>query len=389
MKSKAILSLAVFVVQAIICLSAAKGQQSATKPNTKPATVQPQGTAPASQAEKPPPAVPDLITQGKSLYRATRYKPALAKFEEALKQEPENDEALGLAAVTAYRLDNQPQSRDYFLRRAELRGQKDSVKAFSYYRAALSHWRQVHDIVAKFCESKDGRYFAKVPDRHELDVKYGIDNGLDYAERALSITKNFAEAYNIRNLLHSEAALIATSEEKAQEHRQKAVEALRRAIGLAKPAAFGTTKETADFDAPTIRVAEFAARKEDEGKTDDSMMKLLAGGKPVKRIQPGFPSVRAPKDSDPASTGVTADGGAYSLGGGRGALTAAYAPGKVKVEVLIAANGTVVFTHVVDGRSELRGVAIMAARSWKFEPAKFEGKPVQVSGIITFSLRPR
>ncbi|MGH9838806.1 MAG: energy transducer TonB [Blastocatellia bacterium] len=389
MKTSIIRLVAFFGLLALVSLTEAEGRQSATRPSTKPATAQPQGTAPAPQAEKPPPSVSELITQGKSLYRAKKYKPALAKFEEALKQEPENDEALGLAAVTAYRLDNQAQSRGYFLRRAELRGQKGSVKAYSYYRAALSHWRQVHDIVAKFCEPKDGRYFAGVPDRHELDVKYGIDNGLDYAERALSITKNFAEAYNIRNLLHSEAALAATTEEKAAEHRKKAVEALRRAIELAKPAAFGTTNETADFSAPTIRVAEFAARKEEEGKTEDSMMKLLAGGQPLKRVQPGFPSVRAPKDSDPASTGVTADGGAYSLGGGRGALTAAYAPGKVKVEVLIAANGSVVYTHVVDGRSDLRGVAIMAARSWKFAPAKFEGKPVQVSGVIAFNLRPK
>src|SRR6266498_1194912 len=71
-----------------------------------------------------------LIEQGKALYRAQRLKPALAKFEAALKLEPKNDEALSLAAVTAFRLDLQPQSRDYFIRRANLTGQRDSVKAF-------------------------------------------------------------------------------------------------------------------------------------------------------------------------------------------------------------------------------------------------------------------
>jgi TonB family protein len=85
---------------------------------------------------------------------------------------------------------------------------------------------------------------------------------------------------------------------------------------------------------------------------------------------------------------VTAGGGAYSLGAGRGALTAAYTPGIVKVEVLISAAGDVVFAHVVDGRHDLNGSAVMAAREWKFEPAKFEGKPVQVSGVITFDMKP-
>jgi TonB family protein len=69
-------------------------------------------------------------------------------------------------------------------------------------------------------------------------------------------------------------------------------------------------------------------------------------------------------------------------------LTAAYTPGKVKVEVLISATGEVVFGHIVDGRPDLNGAAILAARAWKFEPAKFEGKQVQVSGMITFDMKP-
>ncbi|HMV51965.1 MAG TPA: energy transducer TonB, partial [Blastocatellia bacterium] len=105
-----------------------------------------------------------------------------------------------------------------------------------------------------------------------------------------------------------------------------------------------------------------------------------------------FPSVRPSKTAtdpkDPSGTGVTAEGGAYSLGTGRGALTAAYAPGKVKVEVLVSTDGKVIFTHVVDGRSDLNGAAIVAARSWTFEPAMLDGQPVQVSGVITFDMKP-
>jgi len=74
---------------------------------------------------KSTPSVTQLIDQGKELYRTQRFNPALAKFEAALKMEPNNDEALGLAAVTAFRLDNQPQSRDFFVRRAGLRARID------------------------------------------------------------------------------------------------------------------------------------------------------------------------------------------------------------------------------------------------------------------------
>jgi tetratricopeptide (TPR) repeat protein len=330
-----------------------------------------------------------LIEQGKALYRAQRLKPALAKFEAALKLEPENDEALSLAAVTAFRLDLQPQSRDYFLRRANLTRQKDSVKAFSYYRVALTYWREVHDLVAKFVEIKGNKVVVTTPEQNRADIRSGIKNGLEYADKALAILDNFAEAQNVKNLLHAEAALSADSGEVAIEHRRQSVECLRRAIELSKSLAGAKGGDVADFSLPTIRVSEFAHTDEEEGKIEDPMKALITGGRPVKRTQATFPGARPAKagnQDDPSAKGVTKDGGAYSLGSGRGALTAAYAPGIVKVEVLV--SGAVVFAHVVDGRSDLNGEAILAARAWKFEPAKFEGKQVQVSGVITFDMKP-
>src|SRR5215510_6935293 len=332
-----------------------------------------------------------LIEQGKALYRAQRLKPALAKFEAALKLAPENDEALSFAALTAYRLDIQSQSRAYFLRRANLKGQKDSVKAFSYYRVSLSYWREVHDLVAKFVGIKENNIVVATPEQNRVNIRFGINNGLEYADKALTILDNFAEAQNVKNLLHAEAALSADSEEVAIEHRRQSVECLRRAIELTRSPAGAKGGDVADFSLPTIRVSEFAHTDEEEGKIEDPMKKLITGGRPVKRTQANFPGARSAKagnQDDPSAKGVTKDGGAYSLGAGRGALTAAYAPGIVKVEVLVSSAGDVVFAHVVDGRSDLNGEAILAARAWKFEPAKFEGKPVQVSAVITFDMSP-
>src|SRR5262245_64584433 len=202
---------------------------------------------------------------------------------------------------------------------------------------------------------------------------------------------NFAEAEHVRLLLHAEAALSAEAEETASAHRRQSIESLSRAIELSRSLAGAKGSDVADFSVPTIRVSEFAHTDEEEDKIEDPMKMLIAGGRPIKRTQAIFPGVRPVKSGnqdDPSAKGMTKDGGAYSLGAGRGALTAAYAPGIVKVEVLVSSAGDVVFAHVVDGRSDLNGEAILAARAWKFEPAKFEGKPVQVSAVITFDMSP-
>jgi tetratricopeptide (TPR) repeat protein len=348
-------------------------------------------------AQKPAPgakanlSAAQLVEQGKTLYRAQQFKLALARFEAALKLEPENDEALSLAAATAFRLDLQAQSRDYFIRRAALNGQKDSVKAFSCYMAALTYWREVHDLVAKFVEVEENSVTAAIPEQNREDVRSGIAKGLEYADKALAIMDDYAEAQNVKNLLHAEAALAADSDAEADAHRRRSAECLRRAIELSKSLARAKTGDVADFSAPTVRVSEFAQTDEEEDKIKDPMKNLLTGARPVKRAEAVFPGVspaKAGAQDDPSAKGLTKDGGAYSLGAGRGALTAAYSPGIVKVEVLVSVTGDVVFAHVVDGRSDLNGEAILAARAWKFEPAKFEGKPVQVSGMITFDMKP-
>jgi tetratricopeptide (TPR) repeat protein len=394
MESNRAFSLTIITLVAGANLFAAGSQQI-----SKPAAQTPKPAPPQigkTEAKNQPGAKSDLsaaqlIDQGKALYRAQRFKPALAKFEAVLKLEPENDEALSLAAVTAFRLDLQPQSRDYFIRRANLTGQKDSIKAFSYYRVALTCWREVHDLVAKFGEIKGNKVIVTIPEQNQEDVLFGIGNGLEYADKALAILDDFAEAQNVKNLLHAEAALAAGPGETGDEHRKRSIGYLRRAIELSKALAGAKGGDVADFSLPTIRVSEFAHTDEEEVRIEDPMKTLITGGRPIKRTQAIFPGVRRAKavnQDDPSAKGVTKDGGAYSLGAGRGALTAAYAPGIVKVEVLVSVTGDVVFAHVVDGRSDLTGEAILAARAWKFEPAKFEGKQVQVSGVITFDMKP-
>jgi TonB family protein len=58
--------------------------------------------------------------------------------------------------------------------------------------------------------------------------------------------------------------------------------------------------------------------------------------------------------------------------------------GTVKIEVVVAPNGTVKDARVVGGHPVLANAALDAAKKWRFEPAAGES-----SGIIDFKFEPR
>ena len=58
--------------------------------------------------------------------------------------------------------------------------------------------------------------------------------------------------------------------------------------------------------------------------------------------------------------------------------------GTVKIEVVVAPNGTVREARVVGGHPVLANAALDAAKKWRFEPAAGES-----SGIIDFKFEPR
>lgn len=58
--------------------------------------------------------------------------------------------------------------------------------------------------------------------------------------------------------------------------------------------------------------------------------------------------------------------------------------GTVKIEVVVAANGTVKDARVVGGHPVLANAALDAAKKWRFEPASSES-----TGVIDFKFEPR
>jgi TonB family protein len=58
--------------------------------------------------------------------------------------------------------------------------------------------------------------------------------------------------------------------------------------------------------------------------------------------------------------------------------------GTVKIEVVVAPNGTVKDARVVGGHPVLASAALDAAKKWRFEPAAAES-----TGVIDFKFEPR
>ena len=70
------------------------------------------------------------------------------------------------------------------------------------------------------------------------------------------------------------------------------------------------------------------------------------------------------------------------------AARAVRAGGACSVQVLIDENGNVISAYAVSGHPLLRAASEAAARAARFSPTLLEGKPVKVSGVITYNFVP-
>ncbi len=70
------------------------------------------------------------------------------------------------------------------------------------------------------------------------------------------------------------------------------------------------------------------------------------------------------------------------------AARAVRASGAVTVQVLIDEDGRVISASAVSGHPLLRGSAVAAARGARFTPTILSGRPVKVSGVITYNFVP-
>lgn len=64
---------------------------------------------------------------------------------------------------------------------------------------------------------------------------------------------------------------------------------------------------------------------------------------------------------------------------------AVHASGSVEVKVIIDLDGTVIAAAAISGHPLLQAAAVGAARDARFVPAKLNGEPVKVVGVIVYN----
>jgi protein TonB len=70
------------------------------------------------------------------------------------------------------------------------------------------------------------------------------------------------------------------------------------------------------------------------------------------------------------------------------AAKAVHASGTVNVQVAVNTSGGVESATAVSGHPLLRAAAVAAARQAKFSPTLLAGKPVKVTGVVTYKFTP-
>jgi protein TonB len=61
----------------------------------------------------------------------------------------------------------------------------------------------------------------------------------------------------------------------------------------------------------------------------------------------------------------------------------AHAQGEVVLEAVVSRDGSVSATRILSGNRLLRGAAAAAVRRWRYRPYIANGRPVDVSTIVT------
>lgn len=64
---------------------------------------------------------------------------------------------------------------------------------------------------------------------------------------------------------------------------------------------------------------------------------------------------------------------------------AAHVSGTVRVQLIIGTEGNVIAAVAIDGHPLLRGASVAAARNARFTPTLYDGKPVNVIGVIQYN----
>ncbi|HEY7547082.1 MAG TPA: tetratricopeptide repeat protein [Blastocatellia bacterium] len=276
----------------------------------------------------------EAIKRADALYKAARYREAIEAYKDALKRDPTSDQAIAYIAYSYLKLGEKETAREWMRRRIDLPNQTPSLKSRTLAEIALTCWDEAHlELASRRAENK-------LDAKAEAAAKKLLAEGIESAQKAITLAPRSVKAFNLLNLLYRESASVEADATRKKELLANADTALRRVMQLLSE--IPELQSAADMFTSPIA---FAAEK---GNSETP----FAQGKAVR----SFPLITSFDDKEP-----------------------------VMIEAFVDANGRVLLPRVLQGRGAKAALALAVARRWLFEPSTFDGKPIHSIQIITFT----
>lgn len=118
------------------------------------------------------------------------------------------------------------EARNWMLKRIQLPGQTDDVRAKSYYTLAVGYWEDAYKITQKYAIPRSQPpAFKPIKEWEAGDnekVRDMVTKGLQHMEESLKVNPKYPDCYSYRNLLYLELAKIETDPKSKSELEDKA-----------------------------------------------------------------------------------------------------------------------------------------------------------------------
>lgn len=148
---------------------------------------------------------------------------AIAAFEDVLKRDPQNVNAIANIAGIYNAIDDYDNAKEWYRKYSEV----DPDNADPHYGVGTIDWKLVHDKTGL-----NGENAENLDDEERTQVVALVDEGVDALQTALDKRPDYHEAIEYLNLLYRERAYLATDEEEKLKWQREADRLALQALEL-------------------------------------------------------------------------------------------------------------------------------------------------------------
>jgi len=166
---------------------------------------------------------------GDSIENKSLGEKAIKAYQDVIKSsnKPQDVDAAHAFIADLYKgLDQKEENRNWVLKRINLPGQTDEIRAQSYYTLAVGYWEDAYKITQKYLipKTQPAQYkpVKEWETGDEEQVKALLTKGLGYMEDSLKINPKYANCYSYRGLLYREQIKIEVDPKLKEELSEKA-----------------------------------------------------------------------------------------------------------------------------------------------------------------------